>query len=140
MFEKVFFFPHKFFNDIQGLVIERIQNSLSAEGKNKIIYLGDGNGDFCPVLKLKDSDYLMPRKDFPLSDLISKNSNKIKAQVHDWRDGKELEHVLLHVINKAIGEENNINTCTQKVSVDCKLGPIPIDTHQSLPKVLSVPH
>ncbi|KAG5016167.1 hypothetical protein JHK85_022303 [Glycine max] len=126
-------------NMCKGLVIERIQNSLAAAGKKKIIYLGDGNGDFCPSLRLKDSDYLMPRKDFPLCDLVSKNSNKIKAEVHGWRDGKELEHVLLHVINKAIGEGSNINNSTQKVSVDCKMGPIPIDTLQPLPKALSVP-
>ncbi|TKY64391.1 Inorganic pyrophosphatase 1 [Spatholobus suberectus] len=127
-------------NMCKGLVIERIQNSLAAAGKKKLIYLGDGNGDFCPSLKLKDSDYLMPRTDFPLCDLVSKNSNKIKAEVHGWRDGKELELVLLQLINKAIGEGNNINNSTQNVSVDCKLGTIPMDTHQPLPKALSVPH
>ncbi|KAK7389618.1 hypothetical protein VNO78_24797 [Psophocarpus tetragonolobus] len=127
-------------NMCKGLVIERIQNSLATAGKKKIIYLGDGNGDFCPSLRLKDSDYLMPRTEFPLSDLVSKNSNKIKAEVHGWKDGKELEHVLLHVINKAIGEGININNSPQTVSVECKLGPIPIETHQPLPKALSVPH
>nr|ACU14664.1 unknown [Glycine max] len=125
-------------NMCKGLVIERIQNSLAAAGKKKLIYLGDGNGDFCPSLRLKDGDYVMPRKDFPLCDLVSKNSNKIKAEVHGWRDGKELEHVLLHVIDKEIGERNNINNSTQKVSVDCKMGPIAIDTRQPLPKALSV--
>lgn len=127
-------------NMCKGLVIERIQNSLAEDGNKKLIYLGDGNGDFCPSLKLKDSDYLMPRKDFPLSDLVSKNSNKIKAEVHGWRDGKELENVLLNVINKAIGEENNTNNSTQTILIDYKLEPIPIDTHQSLRKALSVPH
>lgn len=82
----------------------------------------------------------MPRKNFPLSNLVSKNSNKIKAEVHGWKDGEELEHVLLHIISKAIGEGNNIDNSTPKISVDCKLGPIPMDTHQPLPKALPVPH
>ncbi|XP_061352707.1 inorganic pyrophosphatase 2-like [Gastrolobium bilobum] len=90
-------------NMCKGLVIGRIQNSVDDAGKKKFIYLGDGNGDFCPNLKLKNSDYLMPRKNFSLCDLVSKNSNKIKAEVHAWKDGEELEEVLLHIINKAIG-------------------------------------
>ncbi|MBA0720154.1 hypothetical protein Golax_007788, partial [Gossypium laxum] len=47
-----------------GIVIERIQASLSMEDPKKTkIYLGDGLGDFCPSLKLGDGDYVMPRKD-----------------------------------------------------------------------------
>lgn len=118
--------------------MERIQNSLDAAGKKKLIYLGDGSGDFCPSLKLKENDYLMPRRNFALCDLVSKNSNDIKAEVHAWRDGEELEHVLLHIINKAIGEENNIMRPT--ISVDCKLEPNSIDAHKPFPKVLPVPH
>ncbi|MED6227231.1 hypothetical protein PIB30_111420 [Stylosanthes scabra] len=128
---------------IQGVIIERIQNFLSREGKKKFIYLGDGNGDFCPSLKLKESDYLMPRKEFPLSDLVSKNSNKIKAVVHGWKDGEELENVLVHIINKEIeGNKINNNNSTPKISIDCKLGSIPMDTtpHQPLPKPLPVRH
>ncbi|KAK7349240.1 hypothetical protein VNO77_06442 [Canavalia gladiata] len=127
-------------NMCKGMVIERIQNSLSEAGKKKIIYLGDGKGDFCPSLKLKDSDYLMPRRDFPLCDLVSKNSNWIKAEVHGWSNGKDLEHVLLHIINKTIGEGNNINNPTPTISVDCKLGSIPTNTCPTLPKALPVPH
>ncbi|KAK7294320.1 hypothetical protein RJT34_17209 [Clitoria ternatea] len=129
-------------NMCKSLVIERIQNSLAAAGNKKVIYLGDGNGDFCPSLKLKDCDYLMPRRDFPLCDLVSKNPNKIKAEVHGWRDGKELEHVLLHIINKAIGEgNNNIHNSTLKISADhCKLGSIPNEAPQPLPKAVQVPH
>ncbi|XP_027342897.1 inorganic pyrophosphatase 2-like [Abrus precatorius] len=126
-------------NMCKGLVIESIQNSLGAEGKKKFIYLGDGNGDFCPSLKLKDGDYLMPRMNFPLCDLVSKNSNLIKAEVHAWRDGEELEHVLLHIINKAIGEGNSTSSSIPTISVDCKSGPISIDAHIPFPKALPVP-
>ncbi|XP_027336489.1 inorganic pyrophosphatase 2-like [Abrus precatorius] len=123
-------------NMCKGLVIERIQSSLAAAGKKKLIYLGDGKGDFCPSLKLKDRDYLMPRIEFPLRDLVSKNSNKIKAEVHGWNDGQELEQVLLHIINKANGDQGiNINNSTPTISADCKLG----SAHQPLLKSLPVP-
>ncbi|KHN30036.1 Inorganic pyrophosphatase 1 [Glycine soja] len=123
----------------EGMITERIQNSVDAAGK-KFIYLGDGSGDFCPSLKLKDRDYLMPRKNFPLCDLVSENSKHIKAEVHAWRDGEELYDVLLHFIDKAIGEGNkNIISSTPIVSVDCKLGSISIEAHKPLPKAIPVP-
>lgn len=124
---------------MQGLVIERIQNSLDAPGKKKFIYLGDGSGDFCPSLKLKDKDHLMPRTNFKLCDLVSKNSNLIKAEVHAWKDGEELYDVLLQIINKAISEGKSINSCTPTISVDCKSGSISIDAHKPFPQALPVP-
>ncbi|KAL1339051.1 hypothetical protein AAHE18_U004500 [Arachis hypogaea] len=130
-------------NMCKGVIIERIQNLLSTEGKKKFIYLGDGNGDFCPSLKLKENDYLMPRKYFPLSDLVSKDSNKIKAEVHGWKDGEELENILVHIINKEIEGNKINNNSTPKISIDCKLGSIPImdtTTYQPLPKALPVRH
>ncbi|KAE9585908.1 putative hydrolase [Lupinus albus] len=125
-------------NMCKGLVIERIQNLLDGSGKKKFIYLGDGSGDFCPSLKLKDNDYLMPRTNFALCDLVSKNSKDIKPEVHAWKDGEELKNILVHIINKTIGEENNIIRPT--ISVDCMLETISIDAHKNFPKVLSVPH
>ncbi|KAG4961498.1 hypothetical protein JHK87_038131 [Glycine soja] len=126
-------------NMCKGMITERIQNSVDAAGE-KFIYLGDGSGDFCPSLKLKDRDYLMPRKNFPLCDLVSENSKHIKAEVHAWRDGEELYDVLLHFIDKAIGEGNkNIISSTPIVSVDCKLGSISIEAHKPLPKAIPVP-
>lgn len=121
---------------MQGLVIERFQNSLDT-GKKKFIYLGDGSGDFCPSLKLKESDYVMPRINFALCDLVSKNSNDIKAHVHGWIDGEELKHVLLDIINKTIGKENNI-IGPKIISIDCKLGTISIETHKPFPEALPI--
>ncbi|PIN04502.1 Inorganic diphosphatase [Handroanthus impetiginosus] len=39
-------------NSVMGMIIERIQASFSKEGNKRMIYLGDGIGDFCPSLKL----------------------------------------------------------------------------------------
>lgn len=118
---------------MQGLIIDRIQNSIS-EGENKrFIYLGDGIGDYCPSLRLKERDFMMPRKNFPVWDLICKDPLLIKAEIHGWSDGEELEQVLLQLINKITMEEN-----AQFISADCKLQTLSIPAHESLPKVLPV--
>lgn len=94
-------------NMCKGLVIERIQASLVLEGKKKkFIYLGDGSGDYCPSLKLGEADYLMPRKNFPVWELISQNPLLIKAEIHEWSDGEELASILLKLINTISMAEN----------------------------------
>ncbi|KAF8393505.1 hypothetical protein HHK36_021749 [Tetracentron sinense] len=119
----------------KGLVIERIQAHASTEGKKRIIYLGDGRGDFCPSLKLGEGDCMMPRKNFPVWELIRCNPMLMKAEVHEWSDGEELERVLLHLINMISIEENSSSNCTQLISVDCKFETIPVSTHEnSIPR------
>ncbi|XP_040969422.1 inorganic pyrophosphatase 2 isoform X2 [Gossypium hirsutum] len=111
-------------NMCKGIVIERIQASLSMDDPKKtIIYLGDGLGDFCPSLKLGDGDYVMPRKDFPVWDLICKNRSLIKAQICEWSNGEGFKTVLLHLISRIISVEGNNTSANidQLYSVDCKL-------------------
>ncbi|XP_074270084.1 inorganic pyrophosphatase 1-like [Silene latifolia] len=84
-------------NMCKGEVIKRI---LLEEANKKIVYLGDGCGDYCPSLKLRDGDYVMPRKNFPVWDLIFGNPSLIKAKIHGWSDGAELEQVLLSTIQE----------------------------------------
>ena len=85
---------------LQGVVLERIQASLAAEGDKRMIYLGDGVGDYCPSLKLNEVDFAMPRKNFPVWDLISKNPLLIKAEIHEWTDGEDFEKILLRLIDR----------------------------------------
>ncbi|KAE8714111.1 Inorganic pyrophosphatase 3 [Hibiscus syriacus] len=68
------------------------------------IYLGDGSGDYCPTLKLRDSDYVMPRKNYPLWNRIFSDRASVKAEVHEWSNGEELERILLHLINRISSE------------------------------------
>ncbi|OAY53132.1 inorganic pyrophosphatase 1 [Manihot esculenta] len=125
-------------NMCKGLIIERIQASIAKEGNKKIIYLGDGIGDYCPSLKLTEADYLMPRKNFPVWDLICKNPMLIKAEIHEWTDGEELERVLLEIIGASSSMEDKSAAQTLS-SADCKLQTISIGAHEALPKALSVP-
>ncbi|KAK3220165.1 hypothetical protein Dsin_014135 [Dipteronia sinensis] len=131
-------------NMCKGLIIERIQASLAKEGdKKKMIYLGDGSGDYCPSLKLKEDDHVMPRKNFPMWDLIFSNPIKIKAEIHEWTDGEELEKVLLQIINKISVEveEEGKSTCASQLlsASDCKLQTISASAHEALPQALPVP-
>lgn len=52
-----------------------------------MIYLGDGVGDNCSSLNTKEEDFVMPRKNNPVWDLISKNPRLI----HGWTDGADFE-------------------------------------------------
>ncbi|KAJ6713981.1 INORGANIC PYROPHOSPHATASE [Salix viminalis] len=124
-------------NMCKGLIIERIQASISKEGSKKIIYLGDGAGDYCPSLKLTEADYVMPRKNFPAWALISKNPLLVKAEIHEWIDGGEMERVLLQIIERISREEIGSNSA-QLFSADCKLQTTSIGSHGASPQALSV--
>jgi pyridoxal phosphate phosphatase PHOSPHO2 len=124
-------------NMCKGLVIERIQESLSEEENKRFIYLGDGSGDYCPSLKLKEPDFMMPRKHFPVWDLICRNPLLIKAEIRGWTDGEELEENLLKIIDEIRSEENA--SLNQLISSDCKLQSFSGSAHEALPPVLPVP-
>lgn len=100
-------------------MIEKIHAAASESGKKRFIYVGDGSGDFCPSLKLGQGDYVMPRKNYPLWNLICRDLKLIKAEVLEWSDGEELEKVLLHIISTISNEENfNNGTSAQSESYD----------------------
>ncbi|KAG4945109.1 hypothetical protein AAZX31_15G022400 [Glycine max] len=114
-------------NMCKGEIIEKIQDSISSGEKKRVIYLGDGSGDYCPSLRLKDKDFVMPRKNFPVWELICKDPLLIKAEIHEWSDGEELERISLQLINKiSLGES------AQNISADCKLETI----REPFPQVL----
>ncbi|KAE8657000.1 Inorganic pyrophosphatase 2 [Hibiscus syriacus] len=133
-------------NMCKGTVIGKIQASLSTEDQKKtIIYLGDGLGDFCPSLKLGDGDYVMPRKGFPVWDLICKNRSLIKAQIWEWSNGEDFERVLLHLIarNISIHKKNSGANVGKLFSVECKQETMPLPAAtgpQAFPQPLHVIH
>ncbi|KAL0697846.1 hypothetical protein Bca4012_053968 [Brassica carinata] len=110
-------------NMCKSLIIERIQASFAKEGKKmKMVYLGDGAGDYCPSLRLKAEDYMMPRKNFPVWDLISQNPTLVKASVRDWTDGEAMERILMGIINGIISSEEEEEEMEKRLSSDqCKI-------------------
>ncbi|KAF6138165.1 hypothetical protein GIB67_011005 [Kingdonia uniflora] len=125
-------------NMCKGLVIERMK--ASTEGINRFIYLGDGKGDFCPSLKLREGDYMMPRKNYPVWELICNNPMSIKAEIHEWSDGEELERILLHLINTIIYEDEEMSNFDAFISTDCKFESVPFSPYKRFPRALPVPH
>lgn len=105
--------------------------SLSAEGNKRFIYVGDGRPDFCAGLKLEEADYLLPRKHFPIWDIISTNPSLIKSKIQEWTNWEELNTVLLNTVNTLYLAEKSA------VSVDCKYPDSSISVHSN---VLPVPH
>ncbi|KAJ3686447.1 hypothetical protein LUZ61_015611 [Rhynchospora tenuis] len=119
-------------NMCKGVVIERIKKSMLKEGKQRIIYLGDGKGDYCPSLKLSERDQMMPRRNYPVWDLICSKQHVLSAQIHEWADAEELERVLLRLINSN-------STSVQLIPTDATChAAVPVTTHEALPKVLNV--
>ncbi|KAL8490453.1 hypothetical protein ACS0TY_025595 [Phlomoides rotata] len=120
-------------NMCKGMIIGRIQASM---GKKRIIYLGDGIGDFCPSLKLTEADFMMPRKKFPVWDLICENRALLRAEVHEWIDGEEMANILPKLIEKIKIQESSNSNSSLQLSVDCKFEnvaitlPPPVKVHQ----------
>ncbi|XP_051119214.1 inorganic pyrophosphatase 2-like [Andrographis paniculata] len=119
-------------NMCKGRIIERIQASMMKEGKGTVIYLGDGKGDFCPSLKLKVGDFMMPRKGFPVWDLISQNRELVHAQVHEWTDGEELNSTLLRLIDETMSK-NSSSIQLLPAAADCMLGTAATAVPDALP-------
>ncbi|GMN35972.1 hypothetical protein TIFTF001_005671 [Ficus carica] len=123
-------------NMCKGVIMERIRATLSAEGKKRFVHAGDGIADFCAGLKLEEGDYLLPRKDFPVWDVICKNPTLIKANIREWSNWNEFETVLLNTVNRFLVADKSSVRADQHIPVDCKFHSS-ISGHQS---ALPVPH
>ncbi|KAL9672696.1 hypothetical protein QQ045_028948 [Rhodiola kirilowii] len=125
-------------NMCKGMVIKKLLSTMS---EKIFIYLGDGNGDFCPSLNLREQDYVMPRKNFPVWDLISKNTMLIKAKINEWTDGEELEHTLLRTISQLCSGFQDEGFNSQLSSADCKLQTMSTsDAREASLRTLPIPH
>lgn len=60
---------------------------------DRIVYVGDGGNDFCPVLRLRESDLAFVRKFRGLQSRIAKEGG-VKAGIKYWNGAWELEGYL----------------------------------------------
>ncbi|KAK7389616.1 hypothetical protein VNO78_24795 [Psophocarpus tetragonolobus] len=72
----------------------RVIPATQAAHALRIIYLGDGIGDYCPSLRLKEKDFMVPRRNFLVWGLIFKDPLLVKAGIHGWIDGEEQEQMI----------------------------------------------
>ncbi|KAF9623568.1 hypothetical protein IFM89_003358 [Coptis chinensis] len=84
----------------------------------------------------------MPRKDYPLGDLIHTNSSLIKAGVHEWSDGEELERIFIHLIDTVKSEDRNTNigNFSPLTSVDFNSHAVALFAQEPFHAVIKVPH
>ena len=107
------------------------------------MYLGDGRGDYCPTLKLAERDYMMPRKGYPVWDLIVADRRAVRADVRGWADAEDLETVLLDIVHDCAAaakmEENGENQVV--VPAECRALPqASAPAMALLPKAVQAPN
>ncbi|KAM1725768.1 hypothetical protein ACFX12_016635 [Malus domestica] len=129
-------------NMCKGLVMEKIRASVSADGKKHFIYVGDGAPDFCAGLKLEEGDFLLPRKNYPIWDLISANPLLTKAKIHEWNECDELGTILLNTVKAFfIGDKSGKERSNRLVPIDCKSqsSSVSASAHDAFQNALPVP-
>ncbi|KAD6455011.1 hypothetical protein E3N88_09717 [Mikania micrantha] len=87
-------------NLCKGLVIDKIKDSDVK--KRVMIYIGDGRDDLCGILKLKEGDHILPRMNLSLYHLVTKAKVPIKPIIHAWKDGEELNKILVAIISTQV--------------------------------------
>ncbi|RLN23238.1 inorganic pyrophosphatase 3 [Panicum miliaceum] len=122
-------------NMCKGKIIEKIQ-AMAGTNNHHFIYIGDGMGDYCPSLKLSEGDYVMPKENYPLWKLICSNKQLLKAEVHPWNSGEELEKTLLMLVNKMITPPAQVSSFDCSKCEMSKPASTEVGHHQALP----VPH
>ncbi|XP_063932114.1 pyridoxal phosphate phosphatase PHOSPHO2-like [Zophobas morio] len=95
-------------NLCKGKVLDEFIKSQQENGifYNKLVYVGDGSNDFCPILRLKENDLACVRNNYKLLDLVQKakrgkyvdNAGKpymIKSLVCIWNTADDIADFLL---------------------------------------------
>lgn len=81
-------------NMCKGKIVEEdLEVILNYE---RVVYLGDGGGDFCPCDRLRETDFALARADFPLAKCIQENP--IAANVHLWQSGDDVYQLLTKLV------------------------------------------
>ncbi|XP_006460799.1 hypothetical protein AGABI2DRAFT_192397 [Agaricus bisporus var. bisporus H97] len=76
---------------------EELDAFLQRHGKqfDRIIYVGDGSNDFCPILHLRSQDFVYCRNDRGLQKRIRNEAEKegLKCQIRYWSGAWEVEEM-----------------------------------------------
>jgi len=81
-----------------------------------VLYVGDGSNDLCPGLRLSNSDYLFPRKDFSLWKKLNvagcldggTSELDLKAKVVEWTSGSQVLNVCKEVCRDSQLQGNKV--------------------------------
>ena len=66
-----------------------VSELLKGKTYKQIIYVGDGDNDYCPLRHLGKNDWVMARKDYMLeTEILNKG---VECNVLYWRNGREIQ-------------------------------------------------
>lgn len=70
-----------------------ITNNGGWDAYSKVVYIGDGAHDFCPLLRMRKEDLFLVRKDMGLHAKVTKDGEErgLKADVKYWTGAWEVE-------------------------------------------------
>lgn len=79
-------------NMCKGQILDQV---IEISKYDRVIYIGDGNGDFCPATRLiGPNDVVLARKDhdrqYGLIKRIAKHGDKVQARVQEWSSGHDI--------------------------------------------------
>ena len=83
-------------NLCKGEILDSYIDKRRGEGVHfdRVVYVGDGKNDLCPILRLSERDLAFPRKDYVLVKILNGTENNeipnVKARVFPWSDGREI--------------------------------------------------
>ena len=66
-----------------------------------VAFVGDGENDFCPTVRLRKTDIVFPRQNFPLDEHITRSRGKVAGMVRSWSTGFDILNVLKEVVMNA---------------------------------------
>ncbi|KAJ0410736.1 hypothetical protein ATCC90586_006839 [Pythium insidiosum] len=77
-------------NMCKGRIVEELRRRYAPS--ERVIYVGDGGNDFCPVMTLKSTDVVLARADDKnrLLTKIRSHPQHVEAQVVPWRTGQDV--------------------------------------------------
>ncbi|KAM7348816.1 pyridoxal phosphate phosphatase PHOSPHO2 [Cochliomyia hominivorax] len=75
----------------------------------RVIYVGDGNNDICPVTKLRNRDIACAREGFAMAKTLAKNPMKLKVRADfiTWKSGFDLLDQLERHMEKLAKQHDN---------------------------------
>lgn len=139
---------------MERILKEEEEEALGSKRRRRaVVYLGDGNGDYCPSLKVGQGDYVMPRTGYPVWNLLVAPGCPVRGAVRSWDGFEDLAGVLLDIVHAEIaraakdedvaaGAMNTDRVAAVPVPVaECRGAGMPL--HQDAlhrPKALRVPN
>eukprot|EP00897_Mesotaenium_endlicherianum_P007657 jgi/Mesen1/691/ME000109S_10907 len=104
-------------NMCKGLILRELRAARCPPSGGRVVYLGDGGGDYCACLSLTAEDHVLARESFPLLQKILEQPTLVCATVDAWKSGEDVETKLSELLNISIRRP-----CTNDVNEPAEQG------------------